>query len=172
MFSCWQLLSSLLLRFLLPHIWTSRRKSLGAPSFTAGGRIYPHRSVCMWEPSPRPYFPITVKARPVSFGCSLKSYCSPSGYKHVNSKLFHSLLMCVASSFLMLEPDFGWKSCYLCRESWHLDFILKLFIYLTMPGLSYGIWDLLPWRGVELRPPALGAWSLSHWTTKEVPGDF
>ena len=32
-------------------------------------------------------------------------------------------------------------------------------------------WDkcvLVPWPGIERRPSALGAWSLSHWTTKEV----
>ena len=28
--------------------------------------------------------------------------------------------------------------------------------------------DLVPWPGIEPRPPALGAWSLSHWTTGEV----
>ena len=31
------------------------------------------------------------------------------------------------------------------------------------------MWDLVPWSGVELGPPALGAWSLSHWITREVP---
>ena len=31
------------------------------------------------------------------------------------------------------------------------------------------MWDPVPWPGIEPRPPALGAWSLSHWTTSEVP---
>jgi len=26
--------------------------------------------------------------------------------------------------------------------------------------------------GMEHGPPALGVWNLSHWTTREVPGDF
>ena len=72
------------------------------------------------------------------------------------------------------------------------------FIYLAVSGLSCGTWDircrlrdpccgtwdllvaacgifscgmgnLVPWPGVEPGPPALGAWSLSHWTTREVP---
>ena len=30
-------------------------------------------------------------------------------------------------------------------------------------------WDLVPWPGIEPGYPALGAWSLSHWTTWEVP---
>jgi len=28
--------------------------------------------------------------------------------------------------------------------------------------------DLVPWPGIKLRLPALGMWSLSHWTTREV----
>ena len=34
--------------------------------------------------------------------------------------------------------------------------------------LSCNMWDLIPWSGIEPRPPALGPWSLSHWTTREV----
>ena len=29
--------------------------------------------------------------------------------------------------------------------------------------------DVVPWPGIKPRPPALGTWSLSHWTTREVP---
>ena len=46
---------------------------------------------------------------------------------------------------------------------------LKIFIYLTALGLSFSIWDLDPWPRIEPRPPALGAWSLGHWTTREAP---
>ena len=38
-----------------------------------------------------------------------------------------------------------------------------------MQTLSCGMWDLVPWPGIEPGPPALGAQSLSHWTTREVP---
>ena len=37
-----------------------------------------------------------------------------------------------------------------------------------MQTLGCHIWDLVPWAGIEPRPPALGARSLSHWTTREV----
>ena len=30
-------------------------------------------------------------------------------------------------------------------------------------------WLLVPWPGIEPGPPALRAWSVSHWTTREVP---
>ena len=31
------------------------------------------------------------------------------------------------------------------------------------------VWSLVPRPGIEPGPPALGAWSLTHWTTREVP---
>ncbi|XP_028355588.2 GATOR complex protein NPRL3-like isoform X1 [Physeter macrocephalus] len=37
---------------------------------------------------------------------------------------------------------------------------------------SCGMRDIVPWPGIEPSPPALGAWSLSHWTTREVPFFF
>ena len=38
-----------------------------------------------------------------------------------------------------------------------------------MPGLSCSMQDLVPQPGRETGPPALGAWSLTHWTIREVP---
>ena len=42
----------------------------------------------------------------------------------------------------------------------------------SIPTLSCHIWDLVPWPWIESGPPALGAWSLSHWTTREFPAWF
>ena len=42
------------------------------------------------------------------------------------------------------------------------------FISFAPPGLSYSMWDLVPWTKSEFAPPVLGAWSLSCWTTREV----
>ena len=42
-------------------------------------------------------------------------------------------------------------------------------LHCSMQTLSWGIWDLISRLGFELGLPALGAWSLSHWTTREVP---
>ena len=36
-------------------------------------------------------------------------------------------------------------------------------------GLSHCMWDLVPWPGIEPWSPALGAQSLSHCTTRDVP---
>ena len=35
--------------------------------------------------------------------------------------------------------------------------------------LGCGMWDLVPWPGIEPRLPALGVQSLSHWTATKVP---
>ena len=43
------------------------------------------------------------------------------------------------------------------------------FFNLAALGLSCGMRDLVPWPGMEPGPPALGAQSLNHWTTREVP---
>ena len=37
----------------------------------------------------------------------------------------------------------------------------------SMYTLSCGMWDPVPQSGIELEPPALGVWSLSHW--REFP---
>ena len=42
----------------------------------------------------------------------------------------------------------------------------------SMRTLSCGMWDLVPKPGIEPGPPALGARSLRHWTTREVPTPF
>ena len=44
-----------------------------------------------------------------------------------------------------------------------------MFIYLGALGLSCSIPDLIPWWGIDPGPHALGVWSLSHSTIREVP---
>ena len=34
------------------------------------------------------------------------------------------------------------------------------------------MWNLGPWPDIEPQPSALGAWNLSHWTTRKVPHIF
>ena len=47
----------------------------------------------------------------------------------------------------------------------------KIFIYFFgCTGLHCSLWDLIPCSIlIEPGPPALGAWSPSHWTTREGP---
>ena len=51
-------------------------------------------------------------------------------------------------------------------------FSLCLCIYLAVLSLSCSRWDLVPRSGVEPGPPALGARSLSHRTTRRVPSAY
>ena len=73
----------------------------------------------------------------------------------------------------MLGDSRNWLFCALLPSSAHRGALntlkKKKFTYLAAPGLTCGIRDLVPPPGIEHRPPALGAQSLSHWTTKEVP---
>ena len=48
-------------------------------------------------------------------------------------------------------------------------YVCMYVFYLAALGLSCSMWDLVPCPGIESRPPALGAWTLSHWTTREAP---
>ena len=52
---------------------------------------------------------------------------------------------------------------------WLCVFCFFKILYLAMLGLSCSMWGLIPWPGIKPGPPALGVWSLSHWTTREVP---
>ena len=53
---------------------------------------------------------------------------------------------------------------------WGMPFLFGLLLLVGARELfSWGLRNLLPWPGIEPRPPALGVWSRSHWTTREVP---
>ena len=41
------------------------------------------------------------------------------------------------------------------------------FFFFSLSRVAYGI--LVPRQGIELMLPAVEAWSLNHWTTREVP---
>ena len=74
----------------------------------------------------------------------------------------HLLKVCFGTEFDCLNSYF--KKCiwlhYMLVEA------LGIFSW-GIWTLSY-MWALVPWPGMEPRPPALGAQSLSHWTTREA----
>ena len=61
-----------------------------------------------------------------------------------------------------------------------ISVLIFIFVYLAVPGLSCGIfscskqtlscsmWDWVLPPGIKPKPPALGAWNLSCWTTREL----
>ena len=64
---------------------------------------------------------------------------------------------------------------FLCTRLHAKPFIFYIFIWLCQilaaaGGIfSWGVWDLDPCPEIKSRTPALGAQSLSHWTTREGP---
>ena len=83
------------------------------------------------------------------------------------------------------------SSCYFLIWLWHVFVVapgilscIMWYLFLVSTGvifsytmrtlscstwsLNCSVWDLVPWPGIEPGPPALGAWSLSPWTTREV----
>ena len=53
----------------------------------------------------------------------------------------------------------------MCLFIWLLQVLVA-----AQEPFSCGMWDLVPWPGMEAGSPALGTQSLTHWTTGEVPG--
>ena len=47
---------------------------------------------------------------------------------------------------------------------------MQAFFFLSMPGLSCSIQDLVSWTRIKSGPLVLRVWSLTHWTTREAPG--
>ena len=61
--------------------------------------------------------------------------------------------------------------CSLWGLRWSLGSWLAACILLVVTRRIFdvpcSVWDLVPWPRIEPRPPALGAQSLNHWTTRE-----
>ena len=105
------------------------------------------------------------------FSCNIDSSCGTWAPTRTNSISALSLvaLQHVGSQF----PDQGRNPASPALQG--DSFFFKLFfqiIYLAVPGFNCGICDLVPPPGIEPRPPALGAQTLSHWTEREVSGPY
>ena len=90
--------------------------------------------------------PLTIGAHP--WGVFQKSLCNIA--KNCFLKVFWFIWLC-----RVFVVAFGHSGSSLL---WHMG---SLF--------SCDIWVLILWPGINPGPPALGAWSVSHWTTREVP---
>ena len=61
------------------------------------------------------------------------------------------------------------KYLFACLAASNLSCSMQI-LSCGMWTLKWSMWDLVLWPGIEPRPPALAAGSLSHWTTKKAPG--
>ena len=70
--------------------------------------------------------------------------------------------------FIWLCWVLSWGTWYPQSSLWHVESLDSAYGIFScgMQTLSCTMWDLVPWPGIKSGPPALGAQSLSHWTTK------
>ena len=70
--------------------------------------------------------------------------------------------------FIWLCWVLSWGTWYPQSSLWHVESLVSAYGIFSggMQTLSCSMWDLVPWPGIKPGPPALGAQSLSHWTTK------
>ena len=108
---------------------------------------------------------------------SLSVSCSPSAVLAIDHCFLHRHIF----SRLYGTTVFSYTGCPpTCVATFHSPCtgIIYLYIWLcwvsvgSMQTLSCSMWGLVPWLGIEPRPPALGPWSLSHRTTREVPSQL
>ena len=105
---------------------------------------------------------------------SLSTSCSPSAALAIDHRFLHGHII----SRFHGTTVFSYTGCHAtCVATFHSPptCIIYLFIWLcwasvgSMQTLSCNTRDLVPRLGMEPGLPALGAWSLSHRTTREVP---
>ena len=58
----------------------------------------------------------------------------------------------------------GWEDPLEKEMATHSSIFFLIFIYLAVPGLCCGMWDVVPCPGIKLRLPALGPQCPTHWT--------
>ena len=70
----------------------------------------------------------------------------------------------LAAAAAALSPFYLFFNTYVCLFVW-----LLCILVVSYRICSYSMWDLVPWPGTKPGTRALVVWSLSHWTTREVP---
>ena len=83
------------------------------------------------------------------------SYFSPPPPNQPSSLWFHPL------------DEYTYPSVFLAAPG--LSCSTRDLLSCSMQTFSCGMWGLVPWPGIKPRPLVLGTWSLSQWTTREVP---
>ena len=66
------------------------------------------------------------------------------------------------------QPE-GGRICHMSCRGARRTFLFCWRLACVKNFRSCSMWDVVPWPGMGPRPPALGAWRLSHWATREAP---
>ena len=111
--------------------------------------------------------------------CSAKTKLMMSPWHKPTKEINRPLLMLISHDSITIAGR--WNALF-----YFLIFIFICLFNLTVAGLScltwdsscgirtlgFGMWDLVPWPRIKPGSPALDAWSLGHWTTREVLKHF
>ena len=76
-------------------------------------------------------------------------------------------LRCPQSVYNTLK-NVGKEQCFLKKIKKKI-YICIYYIYVALPHLRFATGDLIPQPRINPGFPSLGAWSFSHWSTREVP---
>ena len=78
---------------------------------------------------------------------------------------------CSVASFYWVFFKYSNFKLFICLFIWlHQVLVTACKIFSCgLWSLNYSMWNLVSLTGMEPGPPALGAWSLIHWTSREVP---
>ena len=116
--------------------------------------------------------------------CIVRLYChfqiilktNTSNYTRKEIRSDHSsskLMMKIGDSWMTASYFTSYISCcVIWLTSNFFFFLFNICIYLATLVLRCGMWDQGPQSGIKRKAPALWAWGLSHWTTREVPQTF
>ena len=147
---------------------------LGFPQFEKRERKSPKPELLLPCPGTEAGMDINFPERFLLF-LSLEPGSSLSLFHHFCDCCYHCSLFAFVLTEQTLKGYFVRMSPTTSAAQDEFSFILFFFLWLhqVLVGapriFSYGTWNLVPGPGTEPRLPALGAWSLSHWTTREVP---
>ena len=119
-----------------------------------------HRSLFIVLPQ-TPVF--ALKKKNYLFGWGLVAACvTPASFSCLFSALLHIFRYQGVISFKNL---FIYINFYLFIWLFQVLIVACRIFSCPIRTLSFGLWNLVSWPGIEPGPPTLGAWSLSHWTT-------
>ena len=84
---------------------------------------------------------------------------------------------CWFNTWIHLSRLTIFKNIYILKNIYFYSLIWLCWVLVTAHGvfscgmwtLSFSMWGLIPWPGIEPGSPVLGAWSLSHQNTRKVP---
>ena len=104
----------------------------------------------------------------VQFSCIVKNMGCRAGWEQLSCSLsMYAVSFITQSCLILCDPHGLQPTRLLCPWGFSRQ---AYWSGLPYPSPSWSMWTLnYGSLGIEPRPPALEAWSLSHWTTREVP---